>query len=191
MEVDVHIHGRPHPEETESGDAAGVHAYEGITWVLVLDALGHGPEAAKVGVLALAELRTFGAEPNIELAFARLNDACEGSRGAAAALLRFEIGRISVIGIGNVELRTLAGVSLPYIPGKGILGRRLPASLRGRDVIPTEPGRVLLYTDGIERRAPIHVLARQLTGAGLCKALVVQHALDRDDALVAHVDYWP
>ena len=189
MQVDVHIHGRPHPGETESGDAAGVHVDGAVTWVLVLDALGHGPEAAKVGTLALAALRELDAQLSPLQAFRRLSGATQGTRGAAAALLRFEPGRISLIGIGNVELRTLSGASLPYIPAKGILGRRLPANIRSRDIQPIGPGRVLLYTDGIERKAPVFKLAEIHPGPELAQALIREHALERDDALAAHVAY--
>lgn len=190
MRVDAHIHGRPCPGETESGDAGCVHVSDEVTWVLLLDALGHGPEAAKVGVAALEEIRaSFSAQLSLDAAMRRLDTKLQGTRGAAAALLRFGAGKIEVTGIGNVELRTLAGAQLPYIPAKGILGRRTPR-MRSYTLEPEVGGRLLLFTDGIERRAPLRELA-SLPAAQLSETLVREHALARDDAMVVVVDYMP
>ena len=189
MRVDAHIHGRPCPGETESGDAGGVQVCGEVTWVLLIDALGHGPEAAKVGVLALDELARFDATQSVEAALLRLGTRLHGSRGAAAALLRFDPAKITVAGIGNVELRTLSGDPLPYVPAKGILGRRVPR-LRSHELAPLGAGRLLMFTDGIERRAPLRQLSA-LPGPQMVETLIREHAISRDDAMAVHVDYRP
>ena len=190
MRVETYIHGRPCPGETESGDAGCVHASGSVTWVLLVDALGHGPEAAKVGIEALDEVRSsFTQELSIDAAMKRLNTRLRGTRGAAATLLRFGSEQIEVTGIGNVELRTLDGDALPYVPGKGILGRRMPR-LRSFALKPEHGGRLLLFTDGIERRVPLRDYASR-PAAQLAEGLVGEHALARDDAMVVVVDYSP
>lgn len=189
MRVDTRIHGRPCIGESRSGDAGLVHTIGDVTWVLLVDALGHGDLAADVADLALDEARKFDAGLSVEAALLRLNTRLAGSRGAAAALLRFDATHISLGGVGNVEVRTLRGVSAPYIAARGIIGRRLPP-LQSLSIEPTAPGQLLMYTDGIDRRAPLHMLAN-LAPDVLCSTLLAKHSLERDDATVIHVSYTP
>lgn len=187
MLVNTHIHGRPRVGEVDSGDAGSVHVVGDVTWVLLVDALGHGPAAAEAAGLAVDELGLIPAELSVEAALLRLHERLRGSRGAAATLLRFAAGNLSFGGVGNVGLRTLAGPSVPFIPTSGIIGSgRLDP--RGGELELAGDGRLLMYTDGIVRLPP----ARELTsysGAELCRTLVSEHSVERDDATAVHVHY--
>lgn len=187
MRVVARIHGRPCGGETRSGDASLVRTIDGVTWVLLVDALGHGNLAADTADLAIAEAHTFDAKLSVEAALLRVHTRLHGSRGAAAALLRFDARELSVGGVGNVELRTLDGISVPYAATRGVLGHRLPP-LRGNNIEIVSPGNLLLFTDGIDRRAPLHAL-RSLDAEAMCSTLLRQHALERDDAMLVHVAY--
>ena len=189
MLVDACIQGRPCVGESRSGDAGLVHVVEAVTWVLLVDALGHGNEAADIADMAVEEAAGFDADHSVEQALSRLHTRLDGTRGAAVALLRFDGGGLSLGGVGNVEVRTLRGPAAPYVPMRGILGRRMPEP-RALQVELTHPGRLLLYTDGIARRVPLTSLA-VLDGETLCRTLIEEHALDRDDATVIHVHYSP
>lgn len=160
---------------------------DGVTWVLLVDALGHGNLAADTAALALDEAETFGAELSVEGALLRLHTRLMGSRGAAAALLRFDAHALSVGGVGNVEVRTLHGASAPYAATRGVLGHRLPP-LRANVIELVSPGSLLMFTDGIDRRAPLHAL-RSLDADVMCSTVLRQHALERDDATLVHVTY--
>jgi negative regulator of sigma-B (phosphoserine phosphatase) len=164
-----------------------VRTIDGVTWVLLVDALGHGNLAADTAALAMAEADGFGAALSVEGALLRLHTRLLGSRGAAAALLRFEAQELSVGGVGNVEVRTLEGISAPYAATRGVLGHRLPP-LRANSIELVGPGMLLLFTDGIERRAPLHAL-RNLDADVMCSTLLREHAVERDDATVVHVAY--
>jgi negative regulator of sigma-B (phosphoserine phosphatase) len=164
-----------------------VRTIDGVTWVLLVDALGHGNMAADAAALALAEADTFNASLTVEGALLRLHTRLLGSRGAAAALLRFDKRELSLGGVGNVEVRTLHGISAPYAATRGVLGHRLPP-LRGNSVEIVSPGSLLLFTDGIDRRAPLHAL-RSLDADAMCSTLLGQHAVERDDATLVHVTY--
>lgn len=187
MQIDTRIHGRPCAGEQRSGDAGLVHVVDGVTWVLLVDVLGHGNEAADVADLAVEAAARFDARITVETAFMQLNDRLTGSRGAAAALLRFAGRELSTIGVGNVEVRTLQGTAVPYLAARGVLGRRLPPP-RALSIELSGPGRLLLMTDGIDRRAPLSVLAT-LDDDTLCERLLGEHALERDDATFIHLRY--
>jgi phosphoserine phosphatase RsbX len=154
---------------------------------MLVDALGHGPKAAEAAALAIDEATRFTAALTVERALERLHVRLAGSRGAAAALLRFETRSLSFAGVGNVELRTLAGTPVPYVAASGVLGARLPR-LRAGQVELHEPGRLVLYTDGIARGTPLNAMAG-LDPTTLCEALIADHSLDRDDATVVYVCY--
>jgi negative regulator of sigma-B (phosphoserine phosphatase) len=160
-----------------------------VTWVLLVDALGHGEQAADTAELAIAEANEFGAALSIEAALLRVHNRLAGTRGAAAALLRFDARGLSLGGVGNVEVRTLAGPSVPYAPTRGVLGHRLPP-LRGNSIVLEGPGSLLLFTDGIDRRAPLQTL-RSLDAETMCSKLLGSHAIERDDAMLLHVAYAP
>lgn len=187
MQVDTHIHGRPRLGEASSGDAGVVRTIDEVTWVLLVDALGHGPKAAQTAALAVDELTHFSAALAIEDAFARLHARLAGSRGAAAALLRFEGRTLAFGGVGNVSLRTLTGARVPYLAANGVLGWRA-LHVRSGAIELSGPGRLLLYTDGIAHTPPVDQLA-SLDAEALCRTLVDQHSLERDDATVVHVGY--
>jgi negative regulator of sigma-B (phosphoserine phosphatase) len=189
VQVTARIHGRPCPGESRSGDAGLVRRVGEVTWVLLVDALGHGDQAADAADLAVAEAETFAAALSIETALLRLHVRLAGTRGAAAALLRFDQHALSLGGVGNVEVRTLHGVSVPYAATRGVIGHRLPP-LRGNSVVLTSPGSLLMFTDGIDRRAPLQSL-RSLDADAMCSKVLGCYALERDDAMLVHVAYVP
>jgi negative regulator of sigma-B (phosphoserine phosphatase) len=186
VQVDTYIHGRPRLGEVSSGDAGAVRTVDDVTWVLLVDALGHGPVAAQTAALAIDEHATFTASLAIEDAFARLHARLAGSRGAAATLLRFGARTLGFGGVGNVSLRTLAGARVPYLAANGILGWR-GLNVRCGELELSGSGRLLLFTDGI-RTPPIDELA-SLSAEALCRVLVAEHSLAHDDATVIHVSY--
>jgi phosphoserine phosphatase RsbX len=189
VRVVARIHGRPCPGESRSGDAGLVRTIDGVTWVLLVDALGHGDQAADAATLAIAEADTFTAALSVEAALLRMHIQLAGSRGVAAALLRFDASSLCLGGVGNVEVRTLNGISVPYAPTRGVLGHRLPP-LRGNSIELASSGDLLMFTDGIDRRAPLHSL-RSLDADVLCSTVLQSHALERDDAMLVHVNYLP
>ncbi|MFV8756163.1 phosphoserine phosphatase [Nannocystaceae bacterium ST9] len=189
LQVEVHIHGRPRVGEACSGDAGAARTIAGVTWVLLVDGLGHGDAAHEVASRALDEHARFDAELSIDAAFRRLHDRLVGSRGAAATLLRFGERSVGFTGIGNIVMRTLAGRSLPYVATAGILGKP-PLRLRSGQVELASAGRLVLFTDGVARTAPMHALVG-LDPDALCRKLIAEHSVERDDATVVHVDYRP
>lgn len=189
MKVEAHIHGRPCVGEELSGDVGRVHRVEAVTWVMLIDALGHGPKANHAAVLAVEALDALDAAASVGVAMQRIHKHLVGSRGGAGVLLRFDDEGVSFAGVGNVELRTLAGPQLPFVSNSGVIGGRMPR-LRPSSLALREPGRALLFTDGVSRRAPLSSLT-ELGPEQLCERLIAEHSVVRDDATVVDVSYVP
>jgi negative regulator of sigma-B (phosphoserine phosphatase) len=189
VHVDTTIHGRPKIGESCSGDVGFVLELGEVTWVLLVDALGHGPKAHEAALLAVAEASEFGADLGVEDGLLRLHERLRGSRGAAATLARFDQSGATFSGVGNVEVRGLGGFDLPFAPSSGVVGGRMRRPRTVRVELPA-PTRLLFYTDGITRRAPFDSFAA-LDGKSTCSALLDHHSHLHDDATVIHVTYLP
>ncbi|QSB13214.1 SpoIIE family protein phosphatase [Natronosporangium hydrolyticum] len=117
--------------------------------LLVVDGLGHGPDAAAA---ASAAVTAFGAQADQPLPglLTYLHRALRGTRGAAATVLRIHPDRIDSCGVGNISGVILrAGRPGQQLVGQpGTLGVRIPApqvrpyQLRAGDTL-------VLFSDGI------------------------------------------
>jgi negative regulator of sigma-B (phosphoserine phosphatase) len=189
VRLDASIHGRPKIGESCSGDAGLVVPLEDVTWVLLVDALGHGPKAHEVARMAVDEAAKFDVDHGVEDGLQRLHERLRGSRGAAATLARFDPTGATFCGVGNVEVRGLGGFDMPFAPSSGVLGGRMRRPRAVRVELPTRT-RLLFYTDGVARRAPFDSLAT-LDGTTACTTLLDHHSHLHDDATVIHVTYLP
>lgn len=152
LRFEVVARARPCAGEFVSGDLVCSRRVGEATFVLVLDATGHGKEARRVAELAE---HAFGlAELDDPVAFlASLDDRLRGSRGAAAAVARLDPrpGRLSYAGVGNVSGRLLGRQDSQLVAREGTLGQhfRMPKlqtlELEPRDLL-------LMYSDGISGR---------------------------------------
>ncbi|MGH7533274.1 MAG: SpoIIE family protein phosphatase, partial [Gemmatimonadales bacterium] len=102
--IDVGVGSAMLAGETESGDLHLVHAIEGGVLVAVVDALGHGSEAAVAAACAIAAAKTYGHEPVLSV-LQRCHAALIGGRGVVMSLAAFnvETRTMTWIGVGNVE----------------------------------------------------------------------------------------
>ncbi len=162
-----------------------VHRLPGVTWVAVFDGLGHGPKAAEATALALDEIARFDESVSVDRALSRTHARLRQSRGAAATLARFDSTGLEIGGVGNVLARGLGSFKLPYVPTGGVIGGRMRRPRSVRVELPART-RLLIYTDGISRRAPIDALAN-LEPEALCAALMAEHSHLHDDATVVHL----
>jgi anti-sigma regulatory factor (Ser/Thr protein kinase) len=177
----------PAPGETACGDSWALTMEGPRAAVLVVDGLGHGPEAAHA---AQEAVRLFGAEPWAapREQLARLHAGLRGTRGAALTVLRAdaEAGSIRSAGAGNVLARLVSGTS-----DRTLLGQHGTAGLQIRtpeEVTTPWPPHALLvvHSDGIESRWQPDVL-RGVLGCDpvLAAALLLRdHCRGRDDATV-------
>lgn len=121
--------------------------------IMMIDGLGHGPEAEDAGMAgARAFIRNPFADPGVLLD--DLHFDMRGSRGGAAALAQFDgaSGRLRFVGIGNIGATLIGDEKTRGIPSHpGIVG------LQYRKVAPMDyadcTGQLLiLFSDGLQSR---------------------------------------
>ena len=174
--------------EDESGDAWAVCATKDRLIALVVDGLGHGPEAAIPATAAMALFNCESAKAPEALAVL-MHGALHATRGAALSMAEFdEKGRtVRFCGVGNVEGRVIAaGASRHFIPQNGIVGHNMPGTVQPNTLPWPIHGRMVMHSDGISRQWSADrypgLLARH--PALLAGVLFRDFARPRDDATV-------
>ena len=96
----------PAEREQLSGDACAVVDEGAVRTAVVVDGLGHGPQAAEAAQTAI---RSFHRAPDLPLPdlLTVIHRALRRTRGAAVGVLRLHPGRAEYSGIGNVRVLTL------------------------------------------------------------------------------------
>jgi len=154
--IESGIYVRPCDGETLSGDVVLVQPQGDGVFAVVIDVLGHGPDAHRLGVQLIAALSGWlpeAAPPAPEGALAVLHESARGTRGAAAAVAWLDTRTLEgwVAGVGNVRCRLFGAETRTFEFGEGVLGQRVrtPRStsfaLRPTDV-------VNLFSDGVAGR---------------------------------------
>lgn len=178
--------------ERESGDLYLVAPLWGGVLVAVVDALGHGTEAAAAARLALRTLQAH-AESDLSALARRCHEALLRTRGVAMNLASFGQGTMSWLAIGNVHgmlLRADAGATPSreaIVLRSGVVGYQLPP-LR-TSALPVRPDDTLVFaTDGI-RSGFVEALRAGGPPQQLADGILAGYARDSDDALVLVVRY--
>lgn len=94
----------PYPGEQECGDAWASRERDGRTLLLVVDGLGHGPQAAEAARVAVRVFQERGEQGPEELVRAA-HDALRSTRGAALAVAETDPdrGQVRFCGLGNIS----------------------------------------------------------------------------------------
>ncbi|WP_342788013.1 SpoIIE family protein phosphatase [Streptomyces alboniger] len=176
----------PAAGEQICGDGYAVVEGDGNWTGLVIDGLGHGPEAAAASQRAVRTFLSCADAPLPEVLSA-LHSALRHTRGAAAAAVRVGSGRAEYCGVGNIRAAAVSvhGVHRQLTGHAGIVGYNLPTP-RSRVFDLPDRTAVVLYTDGIDHRwtqdPPPGRLS--LPPALLAASLAHTHRRHRDDATV-------
>jgi len=183
------IASRPMTGETVSGDDCVVEVFETGALAVVIDALGHGAEAAHAAKVATEVLeKNARAKPSALLRLC--HERLRNTRGAAISMASFDWSRRTMtwLGIGNI-----AGVLVDadsagnprvkqLVVHGGVVGYQMP-HLNPLQM-PVAPGDVLIVaTDGI--RADFTELSPLGINVQLLAERILEgYATQRDDALV-------
>ena len=154
--IESGIYVRPCDGETLSGDVVFVQPQGDGVFAVVVDALGHGPDAHRLGVQLIDALSGWLPEvapPAPEGALAVLHQSARGTRGAVAAVAWLDIRTLEgwVVGVGNVRCRLFGAVTRTFEFGDGVLGQRVRTprpvafAMRPTDVM-------ILFSDGVAGR---------------------------------------
>jgi serine phosphatase RsbU (regulator of sigma subunit) len=189
MEAQWGVASIPYAGERESGDSFVVKAFDKGVLVAVIDALGHGPDAARAARIAVAALEQYAHEEP-EVLIRRCNDLMRETRGAAISVASFDLQSQTMtwLGVGNVtgalvRADSTAGqrVARMMVRG-GVVGFQLP-ELQAK-VVPVLPGDTLvLATDGVGIDFT-HSLPATASPQPLADQILQRYATRDDDALV-------
>jgi anti-sigma regulatory factor (Ser/Thr protein kinase) len=138
------------PGEQESGDAWGVVWRAGVTTVVIVDGLGHGPDAAKAAANGLDEVAAQAPADDPVTLLGRMDRRLAGGRGAVAAVARLTRDELTFGGIGNIGARLgLDGRTQGLVSSMGTLG--LGQRLRPQATVTSwrAPSLFAAHSDGI------------------------------------------
>jgi anti-sigma regulatory factor (Ser/Thr protein kinase) len=142
----------PRPGQECFGDAWAVVEREGVLTALVVDGVGHGPQAADASRLAVAHFYDHPGETPEET-MAGVHEALGGSRGAVAGVARLDpaAGTLRWAAVGNIAGLLVApggGTVRRFVSHNGTLGHAADRIQGFEHACP--PGSVLvLHSDGV------------------------------------------
>jgi anti-sigma regulatory factor (Ser/Thr protein kinase) len=173
--------------EAECGDAWRIVVGKQSTSVLLVDGLGHGPDAAAAAAAATHAFPLLAGE-SPDIVFAALNVALHETRGAALSLAVIDQAAraLRFSGVGNVDGRVLTGGATEYlIPQSGIVGHGM-SKLRSLDASWPADARLVMHSDGILARWRMDSYPGLMAAHPALIAGVIYRdfARDRDDATV-------
>ena len=175
--------------ETECGDRYVVQQLGDGAMVAVIDALGHGAQAAQVAETAVRILLQHSAETPTSL-IERGHAGLRGTRGATISIARFDWHRHTMrwAGVGNVAgvlVDTATGASprvCPLLVRGGVVGDHMAAPQFSEMSLGAE-GVLIVATDGVHPNFA-DMLPYSMAPQKLAEYLLSYHATHNDDATV-------
>jgi anti-sigma regulatory factor (Ser/Thr protein kinase) len=175
--------------EEACGDDWAVLDRDGVSFILVVDGLGHGPAAAEAAAEAIAVFRASSTCEPVEM-IAAAHAALRGTRGAALAIARLDPrrGQVRYAGVGNISgviLNRMGGRTTSMVSQNGTVGHAV-RKVQAFDYPWLDGAPILLHTDGLGARWDLGRypgLASQHPGL-VAGVLYRDHRRDRDDATV-------
>lgn len=139
----------PKPPEEVCGDACFVIDSPVGRTLLVVDGLGHGPQAAAAAAQAVRVFQRHHAEPVADI-LERLHAGLRATRGAAVAVARFDMQRARIVygGIGNISGVVIEdGATRRMVSLAGTAGH-VARRVQTFDY-PCNDGLVIMFSDGL------------------------------------------
>ena len=187
---EVGIFGRPHEEETVSGDHARVHRSDDALVLAVCDGLGHGPLAREASMAAMEVFDERPEEPP-----SRILEEChrrlEATRGVVMAVCRVveDTSTLEGSSVGNIDIQICAPRSARRLGGSSaVVGGRRGAPIRARTerIAVPEGELVIVTTDGISSKLSVQDDLALIRSHPIVVAqrIMERFARKTDDALV-------
>ena len=183
---------RPALHESVCGDAWRIAERSDVIVVMMVDGLGHGPEAAKAAELAVAAFEQDPFAPLVEIV-KRIDRLMRGSRGGAVAIARVEISNrlVKFVGVGNIAARLK---SCDDQPARGLVSHNGTAGVQMLrvhefDYSLAPQSLLIMHSDGLQSRWSLDNYAGWSGHhpAVLAGVLYRDHMRGRDDVTVAAV----
>lgn len=177
------------PGESESGDRYVVETFDGGAFIAVIDALGHGHDAASAAAVAAASLARDGAHLPVDATVQRCHGELRSTRGVTVGMAYFDWPhrRMTWLGVGSVTGLLLraddaGGRRLTSLLVRGgVVGDRLPRLIPAvMDIAPEDT--VVIATDGV-RSEFAWMLPSSPDPQSLAESIIRDYARKTDDAL--------
>jgi hypothetical protein len=175
--------------EEACGDSWGVEVGQGHALVLVVDGLGHGPQAAEASREAVRAFHARAALSPAEILRAA-HEALRSTRGAAMAVASVDFDRREVryCGVGNISGSILSpgeGRSLSMVSHNGIVGHTI-RKVQEFTYPWAEGSLLIMYSDGLVSHWRLDRYAGLLTHhpALVAGVLYRDYRRERDDVTV-------
>jgi anti-sigma regulatory factor (Ser/Thr protein kinase) len=180
--------------EVECGDAWCAAIDRDRVTAMIVDGLGHGPDAALAAAVATTKFETLASEPPATM-LGTINIAMRGTRGAAlsAAVVDEIACTVEFSGVGNVDGRVLTDERTQHlVPQNGIVGTVMP-SLRPTAATWDAGARLVMHSDGISARWHVGAYPGLMNAHPSIMAGVIYRdfSRDRDDATILVVSTNP
>lgn len=192
--LDWHVASAPFEDDGETGDTGFVYEHGDSALAVAIDALGHGPNAARVA--EVAKLHIGGMlDASLESIIQSCHGVLRGTRGAAVCLARLDGARnvLDWLSVGNVQGMHISvdANGLPefesLIMRGGVVGDRLP-ELRTSSIGIRRGDVLVLASDGI--RFGWHAEFRPgMPPDVLAETLLARHGHGGDDAMALTIRY--
>ena len=188
---EVGIYGRPHEEETVSGDHARFHRSDEALVLAVCDGLGHGPLARDASTAAMGVFDEYADEPP-----SRILEECHrrlgATRGVVMAVCRVaeDTNTLETSSVGNIDVQVCAPRAARRFGGISAVvgGRRGTVPMRVRtERVPFADGElVIVTTDGISSKLSVQDDLALVRSHPIVVAQRIMERFSRknDDALV-------
>ncbi|MCE5231090.1 serine/threonine-protein phosphatase [bacterium] len=110
-------------DEADCGDAGLVRISGAYCLLALVDALGHGPEAADVANHAIRFMESHDTLAPCEM-LTGMHEALKGTRGAVASVCRLDLetGALAYAGIGNIAAKIFGPRYLSFVNMEGVIG---------------------------------------------------------------------
>jgi anti-sigma regulatory factor (Ser/Thr protein kinase) len=168
----------PAPGEDACGDGWAFEHAAGVTRVLVVDGLGHGPDAARVAREAVAIFRTAAGSPSAIVE--RLHQGLRPTRGGAVGVAEVDVGRALVrfAGVGNIAGIVVGREGVRHLVShSGIVGHEVRRIDEFSYPWPAS-ALLVLHSDGVAT----HWDLARYAGLARCDPVLVAGVLYRDFA---------
>jgi anti-sigma regulatory factor (Ser/Thr protein kinase) len=181
--------GRPAPFETLCGDAWRIAERDDMLALMIVDGLGHGPEAAKAAAEAIS---VFDRDPFIPLAdfFGASHARMHGTRGGALAAAHFDASqrKLKYAGVGNIAGHLHGERGRGLFSHNGIVGVQIRKVQEFNYEYPAS-GLVVMHSDGLQSRWSLDLYPglAQRHPAVIAGVLYRDYTRGRDDVTVAVV----
>jgi anti-sigma regulatory factor (Ser/Thr protein kinase) len=144
----------PKPSETVSGDGCTYKISERYFKLLLLDGLGHGPEANKAVLEAFSAFKLCPYHDPAEI-IRYMHVPLKKTRGGVGTVVVYDsiTEKYAIVGVGNIATKIIgAGEFRNVMSYNGIVGHNIPNTMTNHDVSAKDFRFIVLCSDGIKSR---------------------------------------